>query len=265
VIRRLGLGVIGWAVGLGAYATTLSPLLTQTARDVERAFARHAFALDPVTRQKRPAAQTSDLFPMYGATPRAGSGISWQLTPENQENSVLCLAQTVSDLSAWNQAILALNKSGFQPAMPSGCSALSSHPLGPSSYPATIAGRKVLDRRDVPSPTQVPVYPEVLGVDAAAVTRPGLQVSAVTGPGVVTIYNPYVEVSPGEGTWVGVNSATARTGFTVGHACTLIAPDTSCDIFVSYDANSGGYRVGQLILNFSNGEVANVGLVGTPD
>lgn len=258
---RAALLLLALGAGTGAQAAPVHERIRQTARDVERAFARYAFALDGAL-QKRPAAQSSDLFPAFGATPRSVPGLAWYLTPASADQSVLCVVQSVSNVGDWNQTLVALDRAGLRAASPATCEVRATQALAPASFPAALAGVKTLDRRDVPSPTYLPTYPEISGVDAGAVTRAGLQVSASQGPKAVTVYNPYIEVEPGVGLWVGVDGASSREGFSISHSCAWIAPAESCDVLVSYDASFGDARAGQLRLTFSNGAVANIGLVG---
>lgn len=245
-----------------AHAIQPEDYLAQTVRDVKHAYARHSFVLTGANEKLR-SAGTAVLFPAYGVSPKTAPGLTWQLTTLNDDQSVLCVVQSVPDVKRWNTALLTLSKAGLSVANPTTCQSLPVQGYAPAVFPASIAGRVVLDRRDTPSPTRVPSYPTLSGVDDSAVTRPGLFVSSNGGTQYITVYNPFIPIGDGLGFTTGLVGFTVRPGFSVVHSCTEIAAAESCSVAVSYSGVGGNLYPGQLMLYFIGGGVANIGLMGT--
>jgi hypothetical protein len=249
-------------IGVSAHAASRMEYLDQTIWQVTRAYARHSFELSP-NLEKKLSAVSDDLFPTFGMRPNSGGGITWELTRVSDDRSLLCVKQIVDTVSEWNSGILRFAKNGLSPATPSTCATTNSQGTAPPAFPATLAGVLELDRRDTPSRTVVPNYPVLQGIDATAVTRPALTVSALQGPSTITVFNPFIEISPGVGAVVGVTSITTRPEFSIEHNCSEVAAGSSCSISVAYDGSRPAGMAGQLIVQFSTGETANVGLLGT--
>ncbi len=257
------------AADYGVRKGALGDQVTAAGAAVEKAFARRMAALDPGTLQQPSALEPVDLFSSWGFRPRAVAGHDYLVTGVDDNTSALCLRTQVTSAEQWNEVLVALSRKGYGPA-DSACDSLDRYAYAPLTYPASIAGRKLLDRRDVPVKTVVPVYPALSGLDAEAVTRPGLTLPATAGaPGgysAITVFNPFTLLSVGPppvGLTLNLTSITAREGFDVQHNCSFIFPDSSCTIFVRYGGQHGKAFVGSLQLSFSNGARAIVGLLGT--
>lgn len=258
-----------FAADFGVRKGALRDQLVLAGQSVENAFSRRMAVLSPETLQQPSALELSDLFPAYGFAPRTVAGQGYTLTGLDENQAALCLKRQVTSVEQWNEALVALSSAGYGPADAT-CVPTVSYAHAPAVFPAVIAGRKVLDRRNVPTKTLVSQYPAIAGVDAAAVTRPGLVLTAPQGsPGsasAITVFNPFTLVSVGPppvGLTLSLSAISVREGFDVQHNCSFIFPDGTCSIEVRYDGTRGKAYVGSLLLVFSNGARANIGLLGT--
>ena len=259
-------GLVSGLVSASAFCSPIGESLMDTTRSVYQAFSRYSAPIDGSTLQKKAPPSQDVLFPQYGFTPRKVGGLSWSLTPSSDDSSNFCIWMEVNSVSAWNDALVGLSQSGLHAADPQTCAMKPRFGYAPATFPAVIAGMATWDRRDIPSATVVPGYPMVMGVDSAAVTRPGLTVASSTGA-TFAIYNPYVPVptnppvDPPPGMLVGVTGVSVRPEFVVSQQCGVIASESSCSVQVQYQGTSP-VLAGQLFLYFSNGAVANIGLLG---
>lgn len=238
-----------------------------TAKTIENAFFRRMASLDPSTFTQATATSMGNLFPQWGFTPVLIPGMSYSVAAVDQDNLAVCIQRVVSNARQWNDALSALSSGGYAGA-DSSCAPLSRSALAPSAFPATISGRKVLNRQEVPVPTKVPAYPVLSGVDAQAITRPGLTLPAPVGSSgafvPITVFNPYTAGPDSTGIVLSVTRTSVRTGFTTSlSGCESIAPTGSCTVSVRYDGANGPAYIGNLQMTFSNGAHATIGLLGT--
>lgn len=263
-MKLLVLAAICALAGTSALAVQPDEFIGEHIRQIFRAYARYAGPLDPQSNQKSLSAQGSDLFPNFGPAPRFVPGLTWSLNRTSDDQSSLCIRQVVNSAGEWNKALQALSRASLSAAAPSGCSAIARQSLAPDTYPSVIAGTLQLDRRDIPSHTRVPAYPVIEGVDTLAVTRPGLRVTAASGPGSFYIYNPFIEVSPGVGRATGISILATRPEFTISHNCSYVYPEQTCEVSVTYTPRIVDPVAGQLFIKFLDGTTANIGLEGRP-
>lgn len=255
------------APALAAAPDALADGLTRMARSIKRGHSRAMGALDPLTLRQPDARDLTDPFSFGLFAPRVPTGASWRLSGLDEDQSVLCLTQTVSNASAWGSAQRGFLLARMLPADPQTCELSGEGYSAPQHYPGVVAARKVLDRRNVPNATVLPAEPLVTGVVADAVTRPGLTLRTKEGQGYadLTIQNPLVVLDPGPPQVLralGLTLVQVRPGFSYSHDCEAIEPGEACTFRIAYDGQDGDYRVGSLRLEFSNGEVAVIGLLG---
>lgn len=248
---------------IGVRARYLGDIAESTVHSVEAAFRRKTAVLSESTKEQPSALELGTLFPVHGFAPPSNTNVNWSLTGLTADTAKLCVAMTVSSVTDWNRLLSRLHHMGMKPA-DSACEEVTNFGLAPA-LPATLRAIRVLDRRDTPVPTQLSAYPGIAGADAQAVTRPGLILQAGT-PVTLTVSNPFTLVNPGPppvGLTVGLTAWSARAGFSVSHNCAAIAPNATCAISVQYTGGHGNSYPGSLRLEFSNGAVAVVGLLGT--
>ena len=269
-MKKLLATVLTLALAAPAFAAPPEAMLVGLVgmvRSVERGYSRAMGTLDPLTLSQPDALEMTDPFVAGGFAPRVPLGASWRLAGQDQDRSVLCLTQAVQDASAWNSAQRGFFQAGLTPADPETCLSAGRVATSPQHYPGVAAARIVLDRRDVPTRTVLPVEPILTGVDANAVTRPGLTLRPFEGQGFAELFieNPLVVLDPGPPEVLrvmGLTNVEVRPGFSYSHNCEDIAPGGACTFRIGYDGQEGDYRVGSLRLEFSNGEVAVIGLLG---
>lgn len=256
---RLCTAALALCCSFGAGAQSLGQLVDSTVYSVERAFARHSAELQSPGLIKRPAAEQSDLFPVYGFEPRASSGLTWGLVRVTDDTSKLCVTATpltnssrLTLLRAFSEAKLALAGSDCKPTT-----------LALAGSAPTISGIRILDRRDTISASLLPAHPVISGVLSPAVTRPALIIKRGQSMEFL-VQNPYVEVSPGQGLYVSLTGANIREGFSVSSGCGLVAPGGACTISVAYQGKPGEFLADNLRLEFSTGAVASLGVSGIP-
>ncbi len=259
----LGAPFVAHAAELGVRPGYSGDLVQHTVRQVEAGFRRKTAVLDAQTKEQPSAQALGQLFPAFGFAPLTNTDVSWSLNGMNVDQAVICVGLVTRSVTQWNDITVRMHRMGLTPAT-AGCEAQAQYAHAPQSFPATIRALKLLDRRDTPVPTVLPAHPVVSGVDESAVTRPGLVVTA-GAPAIVTVSNPFVLVNAGPppvGLTVGLVAAKVRPGFTVEHSCGSLAPDTGCTVMVRYAGTDGSNFPGSLRLEFSNGAVAVVGLLG---
>jgi hypothetical protein len=250
----------------------LGSQVLQTARGIERGYRRSMGALSGSTLEQTSALALTSPFSSSVFAPRARSDVFWSLTGVNADQSVLCLKVTVNTVADWNQALVSVSKAGLSAASAEDCVQLARFPAVPETYPAQIAGVKILDRRDTPVPTVVPSDPQISGVDASAVTRPGLLLNStatlpasktivVTNPEVIVGYSPGPPSSPLYRRLT-LTKVVLRDGFYYDDDCQDVGPNATCNVTVSYAGASGDNFSGSARLEFSNGAIAVIGLLG---
>ncbi len=239
-------------------------VLEYSVRNVERGFARRVAQLSEALEQPD-ATMASTWLSGLRFGPRPNSAVSLSLSGLDVNRARLCLAFTAGTVSQWNEVLQRAASLGLTPAN-GDCSVAAGFSLAPSTWPATMHVSKTLDRRDVPVATVLPLEPGITGVDAQAVTRPGLTLmaSAENGPGefsIITVSNPLPPEGP-EGASLTLTDVAVREGFTVQHTCVDVAPGAQCEVSVRFEGGLSRPHVGSLRLAFSNNAVAIVGLLG---
>lgn len=245
----------------------------QSVRGVERGYARVMGTLSNSTHEQPSALGMTYPFGPGASpfAPRVRNDFGWSLAGVNAEQSALCLKVAVRTEAEWNSVLVGMSKSGLAPARAQDCTQLSRFEASPLAFPATIAGVKLLDRRDTPVPTIVPADPQLTGVDAQAITRPGLVVQSFTQPAYKTIgvTNPAVIVGYTAGPpsvpiyrRLTLTKVTLRDGFVYNDNCSDVGPNQTCNVQVRYMGTVGDHFPGSLRLEFSNGGVAVIGLLG---
>lgn len=229
---------------------------------VERSYARYSYPLDPVSLEKSLSANASDLFPGFGFSPKAYENLTWSLTRSSDDSSLLCIKVVVPKESLWRKTLKGFAAAGL--SLADATCAKTSLSSFANTYPVTVSGIKLLDRRNTLSATVLPSYPIVSGVLGPATTRPGLIVKKGATGTTIQVHNPYVEVSPGVGKVTGINSLSIRSGFSLSTTCSTLLPTQSCSITVKYLDSATSYLVSTLVVKFSTGEIASIGVSGTP-
>lgn len=228
---------------------------TNTAKILERGFARAMGVLDPVTGYQPSALFGSILFPGDVFKPPSRQGLNWSYTGLDVETARLCVTVSVLNTESWAKAVQGLSAAGLK-AADSSCQPLNSPTFLPSGqFPALVAGFKLVDRRNIPVPTQLPAYPPIHGVQTESRTLPGLIVKAGESKSII-VTNPSI------GGLVILSAVFLRDGFSATNNCQLVLPLGSCTIDVQYNGNQGNKRVGSLRLEFNNGAHAVIGLLG---
>lgn len=248
---------------LGLRASYLGDLVQSTVNSLENAFRRRTAVLASPSKDQVSALELGALFPSYGFAPPLNSNLTWSLTGVSSDVAKLCVGVTVTTTADWNRLVSRLHREGMHPSN-SACEEVARYSLAPAGFPATLHAIRTLDRRDTPVATSLSSYPEITGADAAAVTRPGLLLAAGT-PATLTVFNPFTLVDAGPlpmGLTLGLTGLSVREGFSVSHTCSEIAPAATCTVTVRYGGGYGPSYPGSLRLEFSNGAVAVVGLLG---
>lgn len=245
---------------------TINDLVQRGVSQVERAFNRRQSQLDTAGLQPAAPGDLAQLFPTYGFIP-TGTRLTFSLTALDALRTQVCARYTATTLEEWRGAVVGFSMKGMS-LMDSTCG-IAVGQVAPTAYPANVYALEVLDSQNVPTRTVLPGYPAVSGASSSAVANPSIVLSAIPGqwsdPAVITITNPPVVVSTNPVTYqtTGIAAITARPGFEITHACSVIAAGDSCNVTIRYQGvASEGHRVGNIRIQFTTGEVAVIGLRG---
>jgi len=296
---------MGMSLGASANAQTSRPAdikvnpkreadaFSATARLLEGNFFKAYANLDLDTLEQPSLSEVASRLSAQAFQPRASAGVTWSVQALNENQAQLCVRVTVEDITAWRRLLQRALRQKWRTA-DAGCSQAPAVP--PSSKGSAQSFIKIVDRRDIPTATVLPGDPSLDGVPGGAAGTPpapepapepavtvltsepsvqGRQVFAVNRPAleltagapftVLTVVNPFVQVTPGPppvGRVLTLNTLSVRAGFEARHNCTEVAPSASCAIEVRYSGSAGNAYVGSLRGTFSNGARFRVGLLG---
>ncbi|GAB3644738.1 hypothetical protein [Ramlibacter alkalitolerans] len=244
-------------------------VISHAVKTIERGHARAMGRLSEGTLRQLDALEMADPFEHGPFPPNELPGMTWAMRGIDSDTSLLCVSFRVPSADAWVKALKGLTNVGMSAADANTCSELPGYGVPPAAYPTLITGVKVLDRRDVPLPTVIPEGIRIDGADATAVMGPGviLRSGAQGGYTDLVLTNQAVVLEDGAAgepanPRLSISSVELRPGFGQANDCGELHVGASCRIRLSYDGLAGDYRVGSLRLEFSDGSVAVIGLLG---
>lgn len=270
-------GAVLAAVGSTAFAVSDVPVpfvVSQTQGDFQVAvnisairagFGRRNAVLDARGLQPAALATATGLFPSYGFAPSA-TGLAWDIQVVDVDHSQLGVAIIVSSLSSWRGAVRGLTLAGMRPATSSYTSAMAY--VMPLSYPATVYGSQILDRRDTVVPVVLPTAFTMSGFDTTAKVTPSVVLSTPVRESTSTTLSLQstllMPMSKGDPVpLVSITGITLREGFTVVHNCVDVQPSATCALTLTYTGGTSPVKVvANMRLTLSTGDFAVVSLLG---
>lgn len=248
---------MAYAASENAYERLLRDAIERGTRQVEKAFHRRQATVETSNGSRLAApGQWEALFPQYGFAPLTRF-VTFSLSALDQDKTRVCAHVPVRSHEEWRAAVRGLGDSGY--GLSDAACEQPRAVTAPSEYPAQVHGRRTLDTQDVVARSVFP--PDLqLSLAAAPLTRPSLTLQAPAGQwGVAQSFT----VTNTTETPMGIVGIDVRSGFEAAHNCEMVLPLASCTVSVRYQGSSAErHRVGSLLLSFSTGSYARVGLLG---